>query len=268
VLRNLWARFPAAAVLLVGAQVQGEAAPAEIVRALRFLDRVPDVDVIVIARGGGSLEDLMPFNSEVVCRAVAACATPVVSAIGHEKDVTVCDLVADLRVSTPTAAAQALVPDAAELAARLGAAQGALDRGLRRAGERGRERLAGAERALARTLRGRGALAGQRVDDLTGRLERAVARVAARAPLALEERRRGLGRAAAARSERAMERLERAGAMLGLLSPGRTVRRGYAIVRERGAGRVVTSRAETAPGLPLDLELRDGHLPVRVEAPA
>ncbi len=121
-LTNVAKRFPAANVLVVRSLVQGEGAPAEIVRAIGYLDRQPDVDVIVLARGGGPLEDLMAFNSEVVCRAVAASATPIVSAVGHETDITVCDLVADLRVSTPTKAAEAVVPDAAEL-------RGLLDRG-------------------------------------------------------------------------------------------------------------------------------------------
>lgn len=114
-LTNVAKRFPAANVLVVRSLVQGEGAPAEIVRAIGYLDGQPDVDVIVLARGGGPLEDLMAFNSEAVCRAVAASATPIVSAVGHETDMTVCDLVADLRVSTPTKAAEAVVPDAAEL---------------------------------------------------------------------------------------------------------------------------------------------------------
>jgi exodeoxyribonuclease VII large subunit len=240
VLRNLWARFPAD-VLLVATPVQGEGAPEAIVRALRYLDRTPDVDVVVLARGGGPLEDLMAFNSEPVCRAVAASRTPVVSAVGHEKDVTVCDLVADVRVSTPTAAAAALVPDAAALSGRLDAAERALGRCLRRASARAGERLAGGAAAIRRGLvaRGDAALA-------------AVAALGAR-----------LSRATDVRAERAASHLERADALLTLLAPSRTVARGYAIVRD-GEGGVVTSAAGLRAGQPLDLELRDGRVPARV----
>ena len=129
-----------------------------IARALRHLDRMPAVDVIVVARGGGSLEDLMAFNGEPVCRAVADAATPVVSAVGHERDVTLCDLVADVRVSTPTAAAVAVVPSREAVETHLADARQALARGLLR----GR---AGAEEALRGPLRrpGEGA-AGPRAD--------------------------------------------------------------------------------------------------------
>jgi exodeoxyribonuclease VII large subunit len=265
VLRNLWARFPAASVLLVAAQVQGDAAPGEIVRALRHLDRDPDVEVIVVARGGGPLEDLMPFNSEVVARAVAACATPVVSAVGHEKDVTVCDLVADLRVSTPTAAAEAVVPDAAALAARLEAGDAALGRCLRRSSDRAQERVAAATRGLARALRDRGSRATERTATLRGRLERAMVRIAAAAPAALASRETALRRAAAAGLARADAHVERDAALLALLSPARTVARGYAIVRDRADGGVVTERSATHTGQAIEIELRDGRLPARVE---
>ena len=109
-LRNAWARFPEFDVLVVHTPVQGEGAPALIARAIHGAGRQPGVDVVVVTRGGGSLDDLMAFNSEPVCRAVASCPVPVVSAVGHERDVTLCDEVADLRVSTPTAAAVAVVP--------------------------------------------------------------------------------------------------------------------------------------------------------------
>ena len=263
VLRNLWARFPAAGVVLVGTQVQGDAAPAEIARALRYLDRHPEVDVIVVARGGGSLEDLMPFNSEAVARAVAASGTPVVSAVGHEKDVTVCDLVADLRVSTPTAAAEAVVPDAAALERGLDAAAGALGRCLVRASDRAHEALAVRARALGRALRVRGERAGAEVSALGGRLGREAGRAAARAPADLEARRAALSRAGEGRLARAGARVEGAAALLSLLSPGRTVARGYAIVRDAAGGAVLTEAAAARPGQELELELRDGRLPVR-----
>ena len=111
-IRNARARLASARFVLAETAVQGERAVPEIVRALAALDARPDVDVIVIARGGGSLEDLLPFSDEQLCRAIAACSTVVVSAVGHERDVPLCDLVADRRASTPTDAARLIVPDA------------------------------------------------------------------------------------------------------------------------------------------------------------
>ena len=141
VLTNVWARLPEADVVVVGVPVQGDDAPRLIARALRHLDALPEVDVIVVARGGGSLEDLMAFNGEPVCRAVAASATPVVSAVGHERDVTLCDLVADVRVSTPTAAAAAVVPSREAVETHLADAGQALGRGLLRARAAAQEAL-------------------------------------------------------------------------------------------------------------------------------
>lgn len=106
-------RWPAARFAIRNTAVQGPTAVAQVVAALRELDADPEVDVIVIARGGGSVEDLLPFSDETLCRAIAAATTPVVSAIGHEPDAPLCDLVADLRAATPTDAAKQIVPDIA-----------------------------------------------------------------------------------------------------------------------------------------------------------
>ena len=262
-LTNVWARLPGADVALVGVPVQGDEAPRLIARALRHLDALADVDVIVVARGGGSLEDLMAFNSEAVCRAVGASRTPVVSAVGHERDVTLCDLVADLRVSTPSAAAAAVVPSQEALETHLADAHESLVRGLLRARGRAAEALGHRSAALARALRGRGELAGDRVDRLEPRLAAGLARAAARAPGELAARGASLERAARARSEAAAGRVERAEAMLALLSPARTVARGYAIVRDAGTDRVVAAAAATAPGQELSIEMRDGRLAAR-----
>lgn len=135
-------RFPAMPIFVVGARVQGAEAEADLVRALTRVNRLPGVDVCILARGGGSREDLAIFNSEAVCRALAAVTVPTISAVGHETDVSLTDLVADLRAATPSAAAEMVVPDAAVLrrqVATLGLRLGqALDRGTRL----GRERLA------------------------------------------------------------------------------------------------------------------------------
>ncbi len=268
VLTNLWARMPQADVVLVSVPVQGEVAPGMIVRAVRHLDAIPDVDVIVIARGGGSLEDLMAFNDEGVCRAVAATSTPVVSAVGHERDVTLCDLVADLRVSTPTAAAAAVVPSREALDAHLADAAAAITQGLVRAGAQARGDLDRRAAGLVRALRARGTLGRDRVDRLAPRLAAGLARVASRAPGRLDEGAAALGRAMEARRSSAERRVDGAAALLGLLSPQRTVARGYAIVRDGGDGRVIGSAQGVEPGTGLAIEMRDGVLAARAGAAA
>jgi exodeoxyribonuclease VII large subunit len=135
------ARFPAARILVAQTYVQGSQAPEAIAAALARLGREPEVDVVVLARGGGSFEDLLPFSDERVIRAVAACPVPVVSAVGHEQDTPLCDLAADARASTPTAAARLVVPDENELRERLERLRGSLARDARRGVERARQAL-------------------------------------------------------------------------------------------------------------------------------
>ena len=135
-------RFPAANVLVAQTYVQGQAAPAAIAATLQSLAREPGVDVIVLTRGGGSFEDLLPFSNERVVRAVAECGIPIVSAVGHEQDTPLCDHAADVRASTPTAAARLVVPDERELRERLEAARTALARGATATLERARSSLA------------------------------------------------------------------------------------------------------------------------------
>jgi exodeoxyribonuclease VII large subunit len=144
------ARFPAANILVAQTYVQGPSAPAAIAAALESLAREPDVDVIVVTRGGGSFEDLLPFSDERVVRAVAGCAVPVVSAVGHEQDTPLCDHAADVRASTPTAAARLVVPDERELRERLDTASSALARGAGSALERARRQLAADHERLGR----------------------------------------------------------------------------------------------------------------------
>jgi exodeoxyribonuclease VII large subunit len=135
------ARFPAANLLVAQTYVQGQAAPAAIAATMQTLAREPEVDVIVLTRGGGSFEDLLPFSDERVIRAVAECDVPVVSAVGHEQDTPLCDHAADVRASTPTAAARLVVPDERELRERLDTARAALARGASAALERARSSL-------------------------------------------------------------------------------------------------------------------------------
>ena len=139
---TLTARFPPAHVVVAETYVQGPRAAAAIVDALRALAARPDVDVIVVARGGGSFEDLLPFSDERLVRAVASSPVPVVSAVGHEQDTPLCDLAADVRASTPTAAGRLVVPDLGELLERLDRDRGRLERAAQRTLGRERDRLA------------------------------------------------------------------------------------------------------------------------------
>ena len=149
VLTHVVQRFPPANVLVAETYVQGPRAPDAIVTAIDDLCR-RGVDVLVLARGGGSFEDLLPFSDERVVRAIAACTVPVVSAVGHEQDTPLCDLAADARASTPTAAAKLVVPDAAELRAALVRSRAALHRGAAIAAERHAQRLARSHERLHR----------------------------------------------------------------------------------------------------------------------
>jgi len=181
VLTGITTRFPPARILVAETYVQGPQAAPAIVDALERLCRVPDLDVVVIARGGGSFEDLLPFSDERLVRAVAACPVPVVSAVGHEQDSPLSDLAADVRASTPTAAARLVVPDLEELLDGLERRRAALGRCTRRILERERSRLAG----LHGRLRSGPALL---VERRRARLEHAGARLRALSPRATLER--------------------------------------------------------------------------------
>jgi exodeoxyribonuclease VII large subunit len=149
VVSTIGSRFPAARIVVCETRVQGRGAPAAIISALRGLAAHDEVDVVVLARGGGSFEDLLPFSNEAVVRAVAACPVPVVSAVGHEQDSPLCDLAADVRAATPTAAAALVVPDARELRGSLDTSRARLESALRNHVERREQRLT----ALAERLR-------------------------------------------------------------------------------------------------------------------
>jgi exodeoxyribonuclease VII large subunit len=178
---TITARFPAARVVVAETYVQGPLAAGSMIEALREVGNVPEVDVVVLSRGGGSFEDLLPFSDERLVRAIAACAVPVVSAVGHEQDTPLCDLAADARASTPTAAARLVVPDATELLAQLERTRAGLARGARSVLERRRERL---DHAHAR-LRRAPALA---VERKRARVEHAAGRLRALSPRATLER--------------------------------------------------------------------------------
>jgi exodeoxyribonuclease VII large subunit len=240
VLTNARARWPAARFHVMNVAVQGATAVPQILTALSTLDADPDIEVIVVARGGGSVEDLLPFSDEALCRAVAACRTPVVSAIGHEQDTPLLDHVADVRCSTPTDAGKRVVPDVAQETER-----------VHQLRDRARRALHGwvdRERRLLDALRSRPVLA-----DPAGLLVRHAEQVNA-----LRERARlavlvGLRTAetdlAATRSR------------LTTLGPASTLARGYAVVQRvepNGTAGVLRSVVDAPPGTHLRVRLVDG----------
>jgi exodeoxyribonuclease VII large subunit len=149
-LTAITARFPPARILVAETYVQGPRAAVAIIEALRAICEAPEIDVVIVARGGGSFEDLLPFSDERLIRALATCPVPTVSAVGHEQDTPLSDFVADARASTPTAAARLVVPDLTELNARLDRSRAALSRGVTSALERERRRLDGTRDHLRR----------------------------------------------------------------------------------------------------------------------
>jgi exodeoxyribonuclease VII large subunit len=150
VLTAIQTRFPPARVVVAETLVQGRRAAAEMIEALAAVSAEPEVDVVVLARGGGGFEDLLPFSDERLVRAVAECPVPIVTAVGHEQDTPLCDLAADRRASTPTAAGRLVVPDLEELIAGLARSRDALARGARRTLELHRQRLAQSHERLRR----------------------------------------------------------------------------------------------------------------------
>jgi exodeoxyribonuclease VII large subunit len=280
-------RAPQVELNLLPTAVQGRDATAQIVKALQLADR-QGFDALILARGGGSLEDLWCFNEEPVARAIAACVTPIVSAVGHETDVTIADFVADVRAPTPSAAAELLAPDSSELVQRLHNLKRRLQLRMQHRLERERMRIDGLQRRLrhpGERLRQHA----QRVDDLEMRLNRAFAR-----QLGKGQERLSLlqGRLLAMHPERNLklqslrlhtlsERLQRSMVeglktrrqqlssqmhTLNAVSPLATLGRGYSILLDE-RGRAIRSAAETRPGQRLRARLGEGELSLRVESP-
>jgi exodeoxyribonuclease VII large subunit len=233
-------RWPAARFAVRNTAVQGPNAVPQIVEALRELDGDPGVDVIVIARGGGSVEDLLPFSDETLCREIAACTTPVVSAVGHEPDNPLCDLVADLRAATPTDAAKRVVPDTA--------AEHALVTDLRRRSARALRNWVNREQNILSQLRSRPVLA-QPLAALTARADEIHrARSAAH---------RDITRFIAAEHDR----IGHLSARLTTLGPAATLARGYAVVQtvaDSGAAEILRSTADAPQGTRLRVRVSDG----------
>ena len=235
-------RWPLTELVLVGAQVQGEGAPADLCRALALAARLETLDVLIVGRGGGSKEDLWAFNDERVARAVAASPVPVISAVGHESDVSLTDLVADARAPTPSAAAEKAVPDRAELVRRLRELQGTLGATAARRLELAGERLRGAAARMDRAC-------GRHIERGAARLRDASVRMAAACSRAAEARRSDVARLAA---------------KLDALSPLKVLERGYSVARDAG-GRVLRRTGDFTAGLPFRLRLADGEVRARAE---
>lgn len=258
-------------VLVWPVKVQGDGAANEVAAAVRGFDAiapggpVPRPELVIVARGGGSIEDLWAFNEEAVVRAVADCSIPIVSAVGHETDTTLCDFAADLRAPTPTAAAEIAVPVRADLTDRVAMLGLRTDRCARRYHERAGEKLA----ALMRVMPKRDALLGpqrQRTDDAGARLVRGLER-------RLTAGRGQLDRAGTVlrpalldrRLERAGAALASAGRALAANDPAKPLERGYAYVEGRLSGRVVADTAAARAAGALRLHFKDGTVEARVE---
>jgi exodeoxyribonuclease VII large subunit len=289
ILHVLARRFAAIPVLIYPVAVQGASATGEICAAIAAAGARAECDVLILARGGGSLEDLWAFNQEALARAMVASPIPIITGIGHEIDFTIADFAADMRAPTPSAAAEIVVPDCEEWLASLGRSAARLRRALLRSMQSRGERL--------RWLMGRAALVSpvarlaqqsQRLDELEQRLTRSMQRLLSERRSALSERRGALWQAspiarvqgAIARHAflitrlraAALENLRRAGERLvplvrtlNAVSPLATLQRGYAIVLSEG--RILRDAADVAPGSIIEARLAQGTVRAKVEKP-
>ena len=282
-------RFADLRILITPVRVQGEEAPGEIVAALRDLQAVEDLDVIIVGRGGGSIEDLWAFNDERVARAIAGCRVPVISGVGHETDFTIADFVADLRAPTPSAAAEVVVQEKLQVARALVGLYEALKQAMASRLERDRERVEvlGKRRVLTDAARALRDLY-RRVDELTSRLTRAVrgserqathrlslARNALRSlnPVAriangtvlLAQLRGRLASATVHSVKVSQHRFDAAVGRLDSLSPLAVLGRGYSLTRLLPSGVIVRDAAQTRPGDAIEILLHQGAVEARVE---
>jgi exodeoxyribonuclease VII large subunit len=267
--------------------VQGKDAPRSIVLALAAIQRLPQLDAVIVGRGGGAAEDLFAFNDERVARAIAACRVPVVSAVGHEVDVTIADLVADVRAATPSNAAELCVPDRRALQGELSSHRRALERAMEVRLQRGRLRLERLERGL---LHPRASIGGARArveaartrlvsamreqlrrerHGFAARLERLARRdprlLCAQDRARLRELRGRLHAQAGSLIERKRARMAEQAARLHALSPLAVLSRGYAIALHERTGRALLHADDAKPGDLVQLRLHEGQLRARVE---
>lgn len=286
ILTTLERRFPAIAVRLYSVPVQGQGASEKIVAAIRLAGRQRDCDALIVARGGGSLEDLQAFNDEIVARAISQCPIPVVTGVGHETDITIADFVADARAPTPTAAAEMLSPHWEDWLAQYRALESRLARALRGRLLHLGQRLDGLTLRLVHP-RQRLALLRHRLETLNHRLAHAqhtrlhsirfrlmdtASRLVASSPAArlqtmhlrIDHLQSGMRRSAQRQLASAGERLQRLAATLQALSPLATLARGYAIVLDQ-SGVVLRDAGRVAVGARLRVRMAHGELGCRVE---
>jgi exodeoxyribonuclease VII large subunit len=256
-------RAPQVEVVVLPSLVQGPEAPASLLRALAAAARLPGIDVLVIARGGGSIEDLWAFNDERVVRALAAMPMPVASGVGHETDVTLADFAADVRAATPTAAAELVAPERAALLSQLAQAAASMHRGIARRLDAQAQRLDRIALHLARPAQAL-ARAEQTLQALAFRRDRALRAGLDARSAAWQRQRERFGAAVQARAGAERHRLESLATRLQALDPQRVLARGYAFVLDAHGHPVVSARAVRA-GQALALRWHDGLAAVRVE---
>ena len=247
ILQTLNRRLPTLRVTVAPTPVQGVEAPAGIIAALKRLNSLPDLDLIILARGGGSIEDLWAFNDEGVARAIFASRYPVISGVGHETDFTIADFVADLRAPTPTGAAELATPiTKEELRAALQGAEAQLTELINRQLEDLKQALQLAQSELRRSSPRLRILNNiQRLDELQGRLERAIQQ----------------------QLQRKQNNLANASDRLASLNPQAVLKRGYAIITDQATGQIISHTRQAVPWQPVWLQVQDGSIPAQITPP-
>ena len=247
ILQTLNRRLPTLRVTVAPTPVQGVEAPAGIIAALKRLNSLPDLDLIILARGGGSIEDLWAFNDEGVARAIFASRYPVISGVGHETDFTIADFVADLRAPTPTGAAELATPiTKEELRAALQGAEAQLTELINRQLEDFKQALQLAQSELRRSSPRLRILNNiQRLDELQGRLERAIQQ----------------------QLQRKQNNLANASDRLASLNPQAVLKRGYAIITDQATGQIISHTRQAVPWQPVWLQVQDGSIPAQITPP-
>ena len=247
ILQTLTRRLPTLPVTVAPTPAQGVDAPAGIIAALKRLNSLPDLDLIILARGGGSIEDLWAFNDEGVARAIFASRYPVISGVGHETDFTIADFVADLRAPTPTGAAELATPiTKEELRAALQGAEAELTELINRQLDDLKQALQLAQSELRRSsplLRILNNI--QRLDELQGRLERAIQQ----------------------QLQRKQNNLTNASDRLASLNPQAVLKRGYAIITDQATGQIISHTRQAVPWQPVWLQVQDGSIPAQITPP-
>lgn len=247
ILQTLNRRLPTLRVTVAPTSVQGVEAPAGIIAALKRLNSLPDLDLIILARGGGSIEDLWAFNDEGVARAIFASRYPVISGVGHETDFTIADFVADLRAPTPTGAAELATPiTKEELRAALQGAEAQLTELINRQLEDLKQALQLAQSELRRSSPRLRILNNiQRLDELQGRLARAIQQ----------------------QLQRKQNNLANASDRLASLNPQAVLKRGYAIITDQATGQIISHTRQAVPWQPVWLQVQDGSIPAQITPP-